>query len=129
MGPKDRHEQARRLSEKYRKASRKERSMILDAFCTATGLNRKYAIGLLREPPEKKQQARVRRGRKPKYTAEVIRVLETIWEAADFPWSTRLKAMLPLWLPYVRKRIALTTKTEAALKTISARTIDRRLGP
>ncbi len=48
MTPKDRHEQARRLSESYRKASRKEKATMLDAFCIATGLNRKYAIGLLR---------------------------------------------------------------------------------
>lgn len=129
MTAKDRHEQARRLSEKYRKASRKERSTILDAFCTGTGLNRKYAIGLLREPPEKTARVAVRRGRKQTYSAQVIRVLETIWEAADFPWSVRLKAMLPLWLPHVRNRMQVTAKTEAALRAISARTIDRRLKP
>ncbi len=48
MKAKDRHEQARRLSERYRKAGRKEKAMILDAFCMAAGLNRKYAISLLR---------------------------------------------------------------------------------
>ena len=100
---------------------------MLDAFCMATGLNRKYAIGLLREPPEKLVRLRSPRKRKQRYGAEVIKVLETIWEAADFPWSVRLKAMIPLWLPYVGKRVNVTAKTEAALSTISPRTIDRKL--
>jgi hypothetical protein len=32
-------------------------------------------------------------------TAQAISVLAAIWEAADSPWSVRLKALLPLWLP------------------------------
>jgi hypothetical protein len=127
MTAKDRHEQARRLSQSYRKASRKEKATILDAFCLSTGLNRKYAIGLLREPPEKPPAVKSRRRRKQRYGAEVIKVLETIWEAADFPWSVRLKAMISLWLPHLRKRMSVSAKTTDALLTISPRTIDRRL--
>lgn len=127
MTPKDRHEQARRLSELYRKGSRKQKATMLDAFCQATGLNRKYAIGLLREPPERAAPITIQRKRKQRYGAEVIKVLEMIWEAADFPWSVRLKAMIKLWLPFVRKRMKVSAKTEAALSTISPRTIDRRL--
>jgi hypothetical protein len=129
MTAKDRHEQARRLSARYRGASRKERRTILDTFCATTGLNRKYAIGLLREPPEKQQHASKKKGRHQKYTAAVIEVIEMIWEAADFPWSVRLKAMLPLWLPFVKTRRMVSASTEKALETISPRTIDRRLGP
>lgn len=29
-------------------------------------------------------------------------ILVTIWEAAGHPWSARLKAMLPFWLPWAR---------------------------
>jgi hypothetical protein len=127
MTPKDRHEQARRLSESYRKGSRRQKAAMLEAFCLATGLNRKYAISLLRDPPEKSARNRTQRKRKQRYGAEVVKVLETIWEAADFPWSVRLKAMITLWLPHVRKRMKVSAKTEAALATISPRTIDRRL--
>lgn len=63
MTPKDGHEQAHRLSVKCRKASRKEMSTILDAFCMATRLNRKYASGLLQEPTEKRERTVIRRGR------------------------------------------------------------------
>lgn len=115
------------MSARYRKASRREKATMLDAFCLATGLNRKYAIGLLREPPEKPTAVKVPRKRKQQHGEEVIRILEMIWEAADFPWSVRLKAMLPLWMPFVSKRMKVTAKTEAALAKISPRTIDRRL--
>ena len=125
MTPQDRHEQARRLSESCLKAGRKEKSTILGAFCLATGLNRKYAIGLLRRPPEPRRRGVHRRA--CTYGAATIRVLETIWEAADFPWSVRLKAMIPLWLPWVATRIEVTEETKAELAKISPRTIDRRL--
>lgn len=129
MTPEDRHEQARRLAERYRRGSRRERTTMLDAFCATTGLNRKYVIGLLREPPEKKGRRARKRGRPAKYGPEVIKVLEAIWEAADYPWSVRLKAMVPLWLPFVKQRMAVSLATEEALERISARTIDRQLGP
>lgn len=125
MTPQDRHEQARRLSETYRKASRREKSTILGAFCTSTGLNRKYAIGLLREPPEPHVRRRV--GRRWRYGVGTLKVLEAIWEAADFPWSVRLKAMIPLWLPHLRKLFEVTPAIEVELAAISPRTIDRRL--
>jgi hypothetical protein len=32
------------------------------------------------------------------YRPAVIEALRTIWEAAGYPWSRRLKALLPLWL-------------------------------
>ncbi len=125
MTPRDRHEQAQRLSERYWEVSRREKATILDAFCLAIGLNRKYTIGLLREPPELGRSTR--RGRKPRYSGAAIKVLEAIWEAADFPWSVRLKAMLPLWLPHVAERLRVTPDVEAELGRMSPRTMDRRL--
>jgi len=116
MTPEDRHEQARRLAEQYRRGSRRDRTTMLDTFCATTGLNRKYAIGLLREPPEKKRRRARKRGRPAKYGVEVIKVLEMIWESADYPWSVRLKAMVPLWLPFVKQRMAVSTATERRSK-------------
>ena len=37
-----------RLKSRYSKASRKERTAILDEYVKTTGYNRKYAIGVLR---------------------------------------------------------------------------------
>jgi hypothetical protein len=39
----------------------------------------------------------------------------------------RLKALLPAWVPWARRRLRLTAATEQALLRISARQIDRRL--
>ena len=64
-----------------------------------------------------------------RYGPEVVAALQTIWTAAGYPWSVRLKALLPLWLPWARKRLRLTPATEAALGRMSARQMDRRLQP
>ena len=58
-----------------------------------------------------------------------VEVLTKIWEAADYPWSVRLKALLPVWLPWLRKVMAVSAETERQLLAISARQIDRRLKP
>jgi hypothetical protein len=59
----------------------------------------------------------------------VVRALKAIWEAAGYPWSARLKALLPMWLPWARKRLSLTPATEAGVRAISARQMDRLLAP
>jgi hypothetical protein len=53
--------------------------------------------------------------------------LAAIWKAAGYPWSVRLKALIPLWLPWVRKRFSMGPLVESQLLRISARQIDRRL--
>jgi hypothetical protein len=57
----------------------------------------------------------------------LVSVLKAIWKAAGHPWSVRLKALIPLWLPWVRKHFRLSAQVEQQLLTISARQIDRRL--
>jgi hypothetical protein len=52
-----------------------------------------------------------------------------VWEAANYPWSVRLKALLPMWLPHLKKRLAISAKLEQQLLKISPRQIDRRLRP
>ena len=101
---------------------------MLDEFCRNTGYNRKYAIRLLNGPPPARAP-RPRRGRRrsPTYGPALISVLAAIWEAAGYPWSVRLKALLPLWMPWIRPRFALRPEVERQLLRISARSIDYRL--
>ncbi|MGB9067715.1 MAG: transposase family protein [Candidatus Acidiferrales bacterium] len=54
-------------------------------------------------------------------------MLTKVWEAAGYPWSVRLKALLPEWMPWIRKRFGLRAKVEKELLKISPRQIDRRL--
>ena len=46
--------------------------------------------------------------------------MTAIWEAAGYPCSVRLKALLPLWLPWAIKRYGIAKQTETDLLTISA---------
>jgi hypothetical protein len=113
---------------RYRQASKAAKTRILDEFCKATGYHRKYAIGRIGQFEECGRPKRsVRRQRKRLYGADLMRVIEKVWEEAGYPWSVRLKAILGLWQPWLRKRYALTTRQEALLLRVSPRTIDRAL--
>jgi hypothetical protein len=59
----------------------------------------------------------------------LVSVLKAIWQAAGYPWSVRLKALIPLWMPWVGKHFRLSAELERQLLAISPRQIDRRLGP
>ena len=93
-----------------------------------TGYHRKYAVRRLNGPPPESRPPR-RRLRGPSYGKPVDHALRLVWEAADYPWSVRLKALLPLWLPWLRKRLSISPRLESQLLRISPRQIDRRLGP
>jgi hypothetical protein len=90
---------------RYRQATRPEKHQILDECCRVTGYHRKHAVRLLNGPAPSGDHPRARRRRTPTYGLAVIEALRTIWEAAGYPWSVRLKALLPLWLPRARRRL------------------------
>lgn len=111
---------------RYRQAAKTTREQILNEFCSICGYNRKYAIRLLNGPPPQKSKPRSRK-RPTLYGSQGISILAAIWEAAGYPWSVRLKALLPLWLPWARKHLALTPALERQVLSISPATMDRRL--
>lgn len=113
---------------RYRAAPREDKGRLLDEFCRTTGYHRKYALRLLNGPPPGPERPR-RRRRPATYGPAVMQALTAIWEAAGYPWSVRLKALLPLWLPWARRRLGLSATVCQQLRRISARQIDRRLGP
>ena len=127
MGHEAKWDYFRAVYERYRKAGREAKQLMLNEFCLNTGYNRKYAIRLLNGPPPGKQAARRPRGRRPRYGSQLLSILAAIWEAAGYPWSVRLKALLPNWMPWIRKRYRTTPQMEKQLLGISARQIDRRL--
>ena len=112
---------------RYRDATKAERTALLDELCTMTKYHRKYAIALLNRPDE----GSVRFGRRPRgpaYSPAAVRAIEAICKAAGYPWSVRLKALLPLWLPWARRHLPwLIPELERPVPAISARQIDRRL--
>jgi hypothetical protein len=127
VGPQATREYLARMRERYERARREAKGGLLDEVCEVTGYHRKAVIRLLRRPAA--AEPRRRRGRRVTYGPEVVRALRAVWTAAGYPWSVRLKALLPMWLPWGRRRLRLTAATERALRQISARQIDRRLRP
>jgi hypothetical protein len=127
MGGKSRWDYLKAIYSRYKKVSKRLRARILDEFCQVCGYNRKYAIRLLNGPAPQKPEITTTKGRRPTYGAKVIITLTAIWEAAGYPCSARLKALLPLWLPWATKRLAISAHVQKQLLSISTATIDRRL--
>ena len=127
MGPETRREYLARMRERYVIANRKEKGRLLDEAVAMTGRHRKALIRAWRVGP--RLPSRRRAGRPTRYGPAVGRALVAIWTAAGYPWSVRLKALLPTWVPWARRRLALTPTTETGLRAISARQIDRVLAP
>jgi hypothetical protein len=123
MGPQARREYLLKMRSRYAAAGRGERSRLLDELVAVTGLHRKHLIRVLGHEPA----VRRRPARATPFSPEVVGVLVAIWTAADYPWSVRLKALLPAWLPWAKKRMPIDEAGEAALQRISPRTIDRLL--
>ena len=121
-----RREYLRKIVVRYRASTRAIKGQILDEFCEVTGYHRKYALRVLNNAPPGDSARRVPR-RRATYGPAVVWVLAAIWEAAGYPWSMRLKALLPLWMPWARKRFKLLPGIERQLLAISARQMDRRL--
>lgn len=125
MSGQARREYVQAIYHRYRHASRAEKQRILDEFCKIAGYHRKYAVRLLNGPAP--GAVRPARRRVARYGPAAIHALAAIWEAAGYPWSVRLKALLPLWLPWARRRLGLARTVERQLLAISPRQMDRRL--
>jgi hypothetical protein len=115
---------------RYQHSGKKIKSLILDEFCATCDYNRKYAIRLL-SPYRKKAARRRRAGPKAIYCdAKLIEALKRIWFASDQMCSKKLKAAIPLWLPFYDMEFEpLEKATKAKLMEVSSATIDRLLRP
>ena len=118
------------MRKRYGRAkTRPEKGRLLTEAMTVTDYHRKALIRAWRRPEPVEGRRRRRPGRARRYGPAAVRALKAIWTVAGYPWAVRLKALLPLWLPWARKRLALSAGVEAQVRTISARQIDRVLAP
>ena len=113
------------LRPRYAVASRALKHQILDELCATAHYTRKGAIRALTHP--RAAPSAHRRGRPPLYPPAVRTALAAVWEAAGYPWSHRLKALLPLWLPWASQRFTCAPDTIRRLHAMSPRTMDRVL--
>lgn len=127
---------------RYRKASKKEKGLILDELIALTEYNRCYAVGLLRGDGKvirvghrvrlvgdlRKREKRIR---PRKYDGHVLESLKEIWVILDYICGKRLVAILPEVIPVLEKfhEIELDNATRDKLYAISSATIDRLLLP
>jgi transposase InsO family protein len=127
MSQHSKQEYFRIMHRRYQHADTDEKSDLLDEVCKVCGYHRKHAIRKFNQPLPDPPHPRKSSSRGTTYNAKIIGVLKAIWEVAGYPWSVRLKALLPLWLPWIRIRFHLTRPQEQQILAISARQIDRRL--
>jgi hypothetical protein len=121
---------------KWPKATKAEKSAILDAVCAVTGWHRDHARKAIR-----RALADQRRGgpapRKPRepvrtYGEDAVAVLTMCWAALDGPASKRLAAALPETLANLKRHGHLDGIDPGAVTQVlamSPATIDRRLAP
>ena len=89
-----------RMRQRYINCSKRAKSKLLDEFCEDWGYDRKHAIKLLGAKVGWGGKIGAKRGRPAHYGQDVLRVIEEIWRSSEQPCGKRLKAIIPLWLPY-----------------------------
>jgi hypothetical protein len=117
------------LRPRYVKASKTEKSKMLDEFIQVTGFHRKAAIRLLNGGSQRASGKR--RGRRRKYGTAAQEALKAIWEASDRLCSKRLQPFLPQMVRVLRQHgeQRINAFVEEQLCQMSPSTIDRLLRP
>jgi hypothetical protein len=116
----------KRLQARYRKASRKERSVILDEFVKTTGYHRKHATAVLNGRRER-VHGPIRRPRRAKYGAEEADALAILADLFDNICSKRLRAAMDVELPrlYEAGVVQVSRECYRKLLAVSPATMDR----
>ena len=116
------------LQERYFIAkSKKEKSSILNEYCTNTHQNRKYVIRKIKSHIP--SAPRKRGGKEEIYTGLLKEALIKMWEIFDYPCGQRLEPILKKQVDNLRNLQELIVSDEVAekLRRIAPATIDRKL--
>src|SRR5665648_94753 len=132
----------RELRDRYRKSSKKEKTILLDEFIRLTRYSRSYAARVLRLKEVLgymqiggkrvrlvRDKRKIKRKKKKIYDEGVLVALKEIWKIGDYICSKRLTPFLCEIIPALERwgEIKLNTKVREKLFKISAATIDRLL--
>lgn len=106
--------------------TKREKSQILDEYCSNTDQSRKYVIRKIHRTDLRPKQ---RKKRKEKYDGQVKAALAKIWEIFDYPCGQRLKSLLRAEVDRLRGlgEIEIPEEVALKLKMMSPATIDRKL--
>jgi hypothetical protein len=116
----------RQLQARYRMASKKEKSCILDEFVKTTGYHRKHASAVLHGRRER-VRGPIRRPRRAQYGAQEADALATLANLFDDICSKRLRAALDVELPrlYQTGVLCISSACFEKLLRVSPATMDR----
>lgn len=117
-----------RVRGRYQRASKSEKSKLLDSLEETLGIHRKSLVRKLRKRnPGRKSKPK--RGRRSKYDhPEFVRALRLAWKSTKYMNSRNLHSALPEWISSIERRHgALGEEVKTLLSAISPRTIDRVL--
>ena len=119
----------RAIRNRYRKASKKDKSRMLDEFVAIMGCHRKHAVRLLRQGEEPTAPSAPKGQRI--YDEAVREALTVVWEASDRICGKRLKAALPSMVESLERHghLDLDPGVRRRLFSASAATIDRLMRP
>jgi len=126
MSNKANREYLKTIQDEYKKANRRDKSVILSHAGLVTGLSRKRLIRILGSDFERRPIARL--GRKPRYSPEVMEPLKTLWFLMEQPCGKKLKVLIPRLMPsYSKRNPQLSDDLRSQLLSMSPATIDRFL--
>jgi hypothetical protein len=132
ISPQTRRDLLPALRKRYQKASRIEKTRILDEYVALAACHRKHAIRLLTDAnPVEPASATAPTHDRRTYAEAVREALTVLWEAADRICGKRLKAVLPSLVGAMErhKHLALDPAVRALVLAASPATIDRLLAP
>jgi hypothetical protein len=117
----------KRMSERYQKAKRKERSKLLTEMEEVSKLHRKHLIRLLNGESLDRKKRSTPRSRT--YGPEVERVVLRVWESLDYICAERLTPSLGRIAKHLASfgSVVVTAEVESHLATISCATVERML--
>jgi len=120
----------REMRRRYRRAPKSEKAAMLDELTALTGWSRGYASRALRHESRKPSGPETR-GRKRIYTPAVMIPLRKVWVSLDLACGKRVAAGMGDVLDALLRSDELGCEGQvvAMLRSMSAATIDRLLGP
>jgi hypothetical protein len=125
-----RHAVTKKMAGAYQRATKSEKTKILDDLVALTNWNRDYARHALKDGGTIKL-VRPRKPRAPRFPAHLTVALAFVWSLSRYPAGKRLAPMLGTLVVMLQRDgdITLSDADAALLCSMSAATIDRHLKP
>ena len=116
----------KQLQARYRRASKKEKTVILDEYVKTTGYHRKHATAVL-NGRRARVRGPIRRPRRAQYGVEEANAIATLADLFDNICSKRLRAAMDVELPrlYQAGVLRISTTCYEKLLMVSPATMDR----